>query len=130
MNLVLVLYLILTYLVLKGADTGKLQNGTQEIAIHPDHKTIEFIWKRRVSIELSLLLKIIWEQEVNSKNSEKKSFLQKLIYLANAFQNAIQILLLDKLAEYYCLKYSGYIISGIYHELEKISSIKLSSSGI
>ena len=97
MNLVLVLYLILTYLVLKEADTAKLQNRTQEIAIHPDHKKIEFIWKGRVSIESRLLPKIIWEQEVNSKKSEKKSFLQKLIYLANAFQNAIQILLLDKL---------------------------------
>ena len=32
---------------------------------------------------------MIWEQEVNSKKSDKKkSFLQKLIYLANAFQNA------------------------------------------
>ena len=97
MNLVLVLYLILTYLVLKGADTAKLQNRTQEIAIHPDHKKIEFSRKGRVSVESRLLPKIIWEQEVNSKKSEKKSFLQKLIYLANAFQNAIQILLIDKL---------------------------------
>ena len=39
----------------------------------------------------------MWEQEVNSKKIEQKSFLQKLIYLANAFQNGIQILLLDKL---------------------------------
>ena len=38
----------------------------------------------------------MWEQEVNSKKSEQKSFLQKLTYLANAFQNEIQILLLDK----------------------------------
>ena len=38
MNLVLVLYLILTYLVLKEANVAKLQNRTQEIAIHPDHK--------------------------------------------------------------------------------------------
>ena len=43
----LILYLILTYHVLKGADTAKLQNRTQEIAIHPDHKKIEFIWKGR-----------------------------------------------------------------------------------
>ena len=42
-DLVLILYLILTYHVLKGADTAKLQNRTQEIAIHPDHKKIEFI---------------------------------------------------------------------------------------
>ena len=97
MNLVLVLYLILTYLVLKEADTAKLQNRTQEIAIHPDHKKIEFSRKGRVSIESRLLPKIIWEQEVNSKRSEKKSFLQKLIYLANAFRNTIQVLPLDKL---------------------------------
>ena len=97
MNLVLVLYLILTYLVLKEADTAKLQNRTQEIAIHPDHKKIEFSRKGRVSIESRLLPKIIWEQEVNSKRSEKKSFLQKLIYLANGFRNTIQILPLDKL---------------------------------
>ena len=38
MNLVLVLYLKLTYLVLKKADTAKLQNRTQELAIHPYHK--------------------------------------------------------------------------------------------
>ena len=37
-NLALVLYSILTYLVLKGADTAKLQNRTQEIAIHLDKK--------------------------------------------------------------------------------------------
>ena len=97
MNLVLVLYLILTYLVLKEADTAKLQNRTQEIAIHPDHKKIEFSRKGRVSVESRLLPKIIWEQEVNSKRSEKKSFLQKLIYLANAFRNTIQVLPLDKL---------------------------------
>ena len=29
-----------TYLVLKGADTAKLQNRTQEIAIHPDKKKL------------------------------------------------------------------------------------------
>ena len=39
---------------------------------------------------------MIWEREVNSKRSEKKSFLQKPICLANAFQNAIEILVLDK----------------------------------
>ena len=39
-DLVLILYLILTYHVLKGADTAKLQNRTQEIAIHPDHKKL------------------------------------------------------------------------------------------
>ena len=39
-NLALVLYLILSYLVLKGADTAKLQNRTQEIAIHPDKKKL------------------------------------------------------------------------------------------
>ena len=39
----------------------------------------------------------MWEQEVNSKKSGKKIILPKMIYLANAFQNAIQILLLDKL---------------------------------
>ena len=27
-------------LVLKGAETAKLQNRTQEIAIHPDHKKL------------------------------------------------------------------------------------------
>ena len=48
-------------------------------------------------MESRLLPNIIWEQEVKSKKSGKKSFLQKLIYLANAFQNPIQILLLDKL---------------------------------
>ena len=40
MNLVLVLYLILAYRVLKEADTAKLQNRTQEIAINPDHKKL------------------------------------------------------------------------------------------
>ena len=39
-NLNFVLYLILTYLLLKGADTAKLQSGTQEIAIHPDKKNL------------------------------------------------------------------------------------------
>ena len=40
----------------------------------------------------------MWEQEVNSKKKEKeKKSLQKLIYLPNVFQNAFQILLLDKL---------------------------------
>ena len=77
-------------------DTAKLQNRTQEIAIHSDHRKIEFNRKGRVSIESRLLPKMIREEEVNSKN-EKKSFLQKLIYLANAFQNAFEILLLDKL---------------------------------
>ena len=73
MNLVLVLYLILTYLVLKGADTAKLQNRTQEITIHPDNKKIEFSRKERLSTESRLLPKIKWEQEqvVNSKKSEK-----------------------------------------------------------
>ena len=59
MNLVLVFYLILTYLVLKEADTVKLQNRTQEIAIHPDHKKNEFSRKGRVSVESRLLPKII-----------------------------------------------------------------------
>ena len=52
----------------------KLQNRTQEIAIHPDHKKIEFSEfsrKGRVSIESKLLTKLIWEQEVNSKKSGK-----------------------------------------------------------
>ena len=71
----------------------KRQNRIQEIAVHPDHK------KLNSSVESKLLPKIKWEQEVNSKKSAKKSFLQKLIHLANAFQNAIQILLLDKLSE-------------------------------
>ena len=38
----------------EGANTAKLQNRTQEIAIHPDHKKIEFSEfsrKGRVSIE-------------------------------------------------------------------------------
>ena len=72
MNLVLVLYLILTYLVLKGADTAKLQNRTQEIAIHPDKK-IEFSRMGRVSTASRLLPKITWkeEKEVNSKKSER-----------------------------------------------------------
>ena len=39
-NLVLVLHIILNYLVLKGADRAKLQNRTQEIAVHPDHKKL------------------------------------------------------------------------------------------
>ena len=93
-NLVLVLYLILTYLVLKRADTAKLKNGTQEIAIHPGHKKVEF---SRVPMKSSLLPKTVWEQELNSKKWKKQSFLQKLICLTNAFQNAFQILLLDKL---------------------------------
>ena len=97
MNFFLVLYLILTYLILKKADTAKLQNRTQEIAIHLDYKKIEFSRKGRVFIESRLLPKTIREQEVNSKKIKKKSLLQKLIYLANAFQNEIQILLLDKL---------------------------------
>ena len=84
----------LTYLVLKRADTANLKNGTQEIAIHPGHKKVEF---SRVPMESSLLPKTVWEQEVNSKKWKKQSFLQKLIYLTNAFQNAFQILLLDKL---------------------------------
>ena len=77
MTLVLVLYLMLTYLILKEADTAKLQNRTQEIAIRPDHKKIEFSRKGRVSVESRLLPKIIWEQEVNSKKSEKKIILTK-----------------------------------------------------
>ena len=97
MNFFLVLYLILTYLILKKADTAKLQNRTQEIAIHPDYKKIEFSRKGRVFIESRLLPKTIREQEVNSKKIKKKSLLPKLIYLANAFQNEIQILPLDKL---------------------------------
>ena len=128
MNLVLVLYLILTYLVLKGADTAKLQNRTQEIAIHPDHKKIEFIWKGRVSIESRLLPKIIWEQEVNSKRSEKKPVLTKTDLLST-FQNAIQIIPLGNFWRI-LLKYSGYNISWICLEFEKIPSIKLSSSDI
>ena len=53
-------------------DTAKLQNRTQEIAIHPDKK-IEFSRTGRVSTESRLLPKITWEQEqeVNSKKSEK-----------------------------------------------------------
>ena len=86
MNLVLVLYLILTYLVLKEADTAKLQNRTQEIAIHPDHKKIEFSRKGRVSIESRLLPKIIWEQEVNSKKSEKKTILTKTDLLSKSIR--------------------------------------------
>ena len=65
----------------------------------------------------------------NSKKNEKISFLQKLIYSANPFQNEIQILLLDKLWQM-LLKYSGYNISGICLGFEKIPSIKLSSSDI
>ena len=38
MNIVLVLYLILTYVILKEAHTAKLQNRNQEIPIQPDHK--------------------------------------------------------------------------------------------
>ena len=53
----------------KGGGYSKLQNRAHEITIHPDHKKIEFSQKGRVSIEL--LPKIIWEQEVNSKKSEK-----------------------------------------------------------
>ena len=63
-----------------------LKNRTQDIAIHPDHKKLKFSWKGRVSIELILLPKIMREQEVNIKKSEKKSFLQKMISLANEFQ--------------------------------------------
>ena len=74
MNLVLVLYLILTYLVLKGVYTAKLRNRTQEIAFHPNYEKIEFIRKGRVTMKSRLLPKLIWEQEVNSKKSEKKSF--------------------------------------------------------
>ena len=50
---------------------------TQETAIHPDHKKIEFSRKERVPIESRLLPKIVWEQEVNSKKSEKKIILTK-----------------------------------------------------
>ena len=66
----------MTYLVLKRADTAKLQNRTQEIAIHPDNKKIEFSRKGRVSTKSRLLPKITRErdQEVNSKKSEKDHF--------------------------------------------------------
>ena len=57
--------------VLKG-NTAKLQNRTQEIAIHPDHEKKEFSRKGRVSIESRLVPKMIWEEEVNSKKSEKQ----------------------------------------------------------
>ena len=86
MNLILVLYLILIYLVLNGADTAKLRNRTQEIAFHPDYKKIEFIWDGRVSIESSLRPKIIWEQEVNSKKSEKKPILTKTDLLSKSIR--------------------------------------------
>ena len=49
----------------------------------------------RVSIESRIAAKNNGEQEVNSK--KKKKSLQKPIYLTNVFQNAFQILLLDKL---------------------------------
>ena len=45
----------MTYLVLKRADTAKLQNRTQEIAIHPDNKKIEFSQKGRVDDDRRLL---------------------------------------------------------------------------
>ena len=53
--------------MLKGADTAKLQNRTQAIAIHADKK-IEFSRRGRVSTESGLLTKTTWEQEqkVNS----------------------------------------------------------------
>ena len=73
---------------------------------------------------------MIWEQEVNSKKKGKKSFLQKLIYLANAFQNAFYILLLDNFGECYCLRYSGDKPSGICPKFPEISPIKLSSAEI
>ena len=56
--------------MLKGADRAKLQNRTQETAIHPDHKKLNL--SERESIESRLLPKIIWEREVNSKTNEKK----------------------------------------------------------
>ena len=82
----------------------------------------------RVSIESKLLPKIMWEQEVNSKKKEKeKKSLQKLIYLPNVFQNAFQILLLDKLWRMLLSEIFGDNISRICLEFEKIPSIKLSS---
>ena len=63
--------LILFYLVLKG-DTAKLQYITQEIVIHPGHEKNEFSGKGRVPIQSRLMTKMIWEQEVNSKKSEKQ----------------------------------------------------------
>ena len=60
-------------------------------------KKNEFRPQGRVYIESRLLPKRYGNRKLNSKNTKlKKSFLQKLIYLANAFQNAFQILLLDE----------------------------------
>ena len=54
-------------------DTAKLQNRTQEIAIHSDHeKKNEFSRKGKVSIESRLPPKMIWQEEVNSKKNEKQ----------------------------------------------------------
>ena len=75
----------------------------------------------RVSFKLRLLPKMIWEQEVNSRESEKKSFLQNLLCI---------ILLLDNFEEYFYLRYSGDKLSGICPEFPEISTIKLSSTHI
>ena len=75
----------------------------------------------RVSFKLRLLPKMIWEQEVNSRESEKKSFLQNLLCI---------ILLLDNFEEYFYLRYSGEKLSGICPEFPEISTIKLSSTHI
>ena len=71
------------------------------------------------------------EQEVNSKkNEKKKSFLEKLIYIANAFQISFKYYCDIIFGQCYSLKYSGDKLSGICPEFAKISSIKSISADI
>ena len=81
----------------------------------------EFSAMERVSFKPRLLPKMIWEQEVNRRKSEKKSFLQNLLCI---------ILLLDNFKECFYLGYSGDKLSGICPEFPEISTIKLSCTHI